>query len=55
MKKSFFLIICLGLFSGNLGLSQEVKINRKETLTLEKSYAWHVKKSLDIKYIKESN
>jgi hypothetical protein len=32
MKKSFFLIICLGLFSGNLGLSQEIKINGKETL-----------------------
>ena len=32
MKKSFFLIICVGLFSGSLGLSQETEINRKETL-----------------------
>jgi hypothetical protein len=32
MKKSFFLIICVGLFSGSLGLSQEIEINRKETL-----------------------
>ena len=32
MKKSFFLIICIGLFSGSLGLSQETEINRKETL-----------------------
>ena len=32
MKKSFFLIICLGLFSGSLGLSQETEINKKETL-----------------------
>ena len=32
MKKSFFLIIWLGLFSGSLGLSQETEINKKETL-----------------------
>ena len=32
MKKSFFLIICVGLISGSLGLSQEIEINRKETL-----------------------
>ena len=32
MKKSFFLIICVVLFSGNLVLSQETEINRKETL-----------------------
>tara|TARA_B100001057_G_scaffold269625_1_gene269786 strand:+ start:2875 stop:3240 length:366 start_codon:yes stop_codon:yes gene_type:complete len=30
MKRSFFLVICLGLFSGSLGLSQEIEINRKE-------------------------